>query len=291
MTKITNKSWNPIDENDSKSVVGKEMPFVNPKQSYYDQYYTSSSLEGINPNPLMQSKSIVGKEMPVIDPKQSNYDKFYTKSTIETANNETSIVAATQDVPLVKFDSDAIVDQLIIDTDAELQKGESANHDKIYQQVRKIVTLLMHRAGIIDQHYANEQSYEVIIHVKKLKDTYNSWLGLTITVVSAGLTVAGGVMGVGGVIGGASEAFLKLATSVGSIGGGTNMLSSIFNSRNEGSRVIVQFDLEEVKRHRDQKFEGARKNDQSRQQALQNAEQGEYVRHKMFSEQTGSTGG
>jgi hypothetical protein len=242
-------------------------------------------------NPLIKAKSIIGKEMPVIDPKQSNYDKFITKSTIESLDKETAIVAASQDTALVHADySETMIDQLFIQTDAELQKGDKADHEKIYQQVRKIVTWLMHKAGIIDQHYANEQSFEVIIHVKKLKDSYNNWLGLAVTVVFAGLQVASGGMGVGGALAGAGDAFTKIATGLGTVGGAGNLLTGIFNQRSEGSRVIIQFDLEEVKRHRDQKFEGARKNDQSKSQAIQSADQGEYIRHKMFGEQTGSTG-
>ncbi|MFQ5729198.1 MAG: hypothetical protein ACE5GN_02415 [Waddliaceae bacterium] len=128
------------------------------------------------------------------------------------------------------------------------------------------IAMALHRQGALENKtYVLDKELELSLEISNVKNTYNGWKVLTITIVSGGVTILGGVIGIAGVVpgtaagsalagmapkvlsvfgnAGAKTAFSSISGGMGGIGQGTGAFGKIFENQSEAERAVHQFIL------------------------------------------------
>jgi hypothetical protein len=133
--------------------------------------------------------------------------------------------------------------------DKEISKLDNINFKRLEEMVYKIIAVLMRRAAKTDQEYISEMNIQIKLQAIKIQSTYNNWKGVTITVISAGISMFGGAGGLAPLLPTklVSEEIGKVlaqsSQGVGSAGTSLGGIASIFNSGAEGERQVLQIYL------------------------------------------------
>ncbi len=173
------------------------------------------------------------------------------------------------------------IDVQLIAMDA-LLADPKADFRTVLEQAYKILMLMSHRLRQTNRTYVLDQEPQLFAQVNELKETYNSWGVLAITIASGTLTIAGGLVGAGAAIPGtglgqslansapnalgwlSSESSGKMLTAVGggigSVGQGTGAFGKIGSDSNESRRTYCNVLIEEIKRKRSDRDDSARQN-------------------------------
>lgn len=171
--------------------------------------------------------------------------------------------------------------QVSLEIENELQKGER-DFEKLQTLVYNIIMLTMRNSAKADHEYINEMADQIKVHSIKIKDTYNTWSGVTVTVISAAISFAGGASGLtpflpSSII--AADTAAKLAQNAQALataGTGVGSIGSLLSSRQEGERGVYQIELKTIETKKDHREEAKRSNNEARKAAR--AAQDEFTR-------------
>lgn len=158
------------------------------------------------------------------------------------------------------------------------EASEGRDFEKLLNTINKIIMLQMRKSVQADKEFIYEITIKKTEKSLQIKGTYNTWTGTTITVVSAAISIAGGLVpfspllpaNVLGAIGLTKEAAASLAphsTAFSNMGQAGTGVAQIFNSRNEGERTYMQTELQSIDTKRDDRS-GAK---QHHQEAIKTA--------------------
>lgn len=178
---------------------------------------------------------------------------------------------------LVTENLDEKIEKLGKMIDQEIKKPDRS-FEKLQALVYMLVMGVMHKFKQMDQEYILDSGAQIKIQAIKVRDTYNTWPAVAITVVSTAISVAGGAAGLSPLLpvawiapqtaqifAGASQALSTAGTGLGGVG-------SIFNSQSESVRFVLQIDLEEFKKKREDK-EGSKQNKSARSNEARSSSQ------------------
>lgn len=130
--------------------------------------------------------------------------------------------------------------------DEELKKT-GINFEKLQELIYKVVMLYMRQAVKVDQEYISEMGIQIKIQAVKIQGTYNTWPGLVITVISAGISMGAGLGGLSPLFSFVQPETARVlagaATPLSTAGTGVGSLGSIFNNKSEGNRQVMQIYL------------------------------------------------
>lgn len=134
----------------------------------------------------------------------------------------------------------------------EMLNQEKKDIEKLFPMIHSMIMLMMRMAAKYDQEAIYEISIKVKAKSQEIKATYNTWQGLTITVISAGISFAGGAAGLAftlpaSVIAAETARNLSMASqSIGTASTGLSGIGSIFNNRSEGTRQVENINLKRL---------------------------------------------
>jgi hypothetical protein len=139
-------------------------------------------------------------------------------------------------------------EKMSADIDAELDK-EDKNFDKIQGMIYQVIMMMMRLASKIDQDHIYELGIKVKKQAHEIQASYNTWQGLTVTIISSGVSMASGCAGLAPLLplsvitADNAKNLLSASQGLGSAGTGLSGIGSIFNNRSEGSRQVMQIYL------------------------------------------------
>jgi hypothetical protein len=140
---------------------------------------------------------------------------------------------------------EARLDELTATIDKELAK-ETQDFEKLHALIYKVIMMMMRLGAKSESEQIREFTIKIKDKAQDIKATYNTWQGLTITVISSAVSVAGGIAGLSpflpaSVISAQSaQALLQASQSIGTAGTGIGGIGSIFNNRSEGLRRVEE---------------------------------------------------
>lgn len=129
--------------------------------------------------------------------------------------------------------------------DEELEKKD-VNFERLQSMVYMLVMLLMRRSAKTDHEFITEMGNQIKSLSVQIQGTYNTWPTLLVTVVSAGVSIAGGFMGIAPLaptsfIGAeTAKALAQNAQAVTNAGTGLQSLASLGSNRSEAQRQGFQ---------------------------------------------------
>lgn len=148
-------------------------------------------------------------------------------------------------------------EQLSIQIDEELQKEEK-DFDKLRNTIDKVIMMLLRLSAVADQ----ERIFEIIVKVKnqavEIQGTYNKWQGMSITVISAGISITAAVAGLTPLLpsevisANIAQTLASASMQIGTMSTGLSGFGSLFTNREEGNRTVYQVYL---KKYQDQEEE------------------------------------
>lgn len=143
------------------------------------------------------------------------------------------------------------IDSLSKKIDEELLKP-NVNFEKLQAMVYKLIMLLMRRTAKADQEFITEMGVQIKAQTAQIKDTYNTWPTLIVTVVSAGVSIGAGGMGFAQFMPTkyiAAETAKQLALqsqTMSNVGTSLQSLTSLASNRSEGQRQVFQMMLQRI---------------------------------------------
>ena len=180
---------------------------------------------------------------------------------------------------------DAKINHVSNAIEEELQKDQR-DFEKLHSLVYDIIMLTMRNSAKSDHEYINEMADQVKVHSIKIKDTYNTWSGMSVTVISAAISFAGGAAGLTPFLPTTilpAETAKMLATNASaysSAGTGVGSIGSLFNSRSEGQRGVYQIDLKHIESNKDHREDAKRSNNEARKTARAANDEFNRMRHE-----------
>lgn len=176
-------------------------------------------------------------------------------------------VSATTTSPVAVINQGRVethLDDLTAAINAELAKP-TQDFDRLQVLIYKVIMLTMRLAAKTESEQIREFSFKIKNQAQEIKATYNNWQGLTVTVISAGVSVAGGLAGLSPFMPfepQVAQALQMASQSIGTAGTGLSGIGSIFNNRSEGTRQVEQLNLKSMQdKEQDHKEFKQHKND------------------------------
>jgi len=186
----------------------------------------------------------------------------------------------------------------------QLMNDSEPQFRNILSQIYKVMTLL-HRLGSKEnKNYALNKELTMQVEIKKIKNTYNAWGMLAITVLSAGVTIAGGVVGIFSALPGtaAGEDLAKLGSvfasfknkdfaknissisqAISGIGQGTGVFGKIFENKNEAERAVLQFHQSQLQRKHEDSNRAYSEENQLAREALRKSSEAESAANNIIT--------
>lgn len=135
------------------------------------------------------------------------------------------------------------LEKMSAEMNAELAKGVK-DFDKLQAMIYKVIMMMMRAAAKSDLEQIHEYSVKIKKQAYEIQATYNTWQGMTITVISAGVSIGGGVAGLSPFIPGISpqtaQYLVQGSQAIGTAGTGLSSIGSMFDKRSEGNRSVMQ---------------------------------------------------
>jgi len=215
----------------------------------------ASTVKGIfscfNPAEEKKKADVVASAYYVDTMAPAGTDTYQFDMTIHTDTKKPNIIE--EQVRAISDDVDAIL------------KSQNIDFEKLQAMVYKIVALYMRQSSKVNKEHIAELKIQVRVHAVKIQQTYNSWKGKTITIISAVAGVAAGAAGLSNIPRLASQS-MALSSASTSFGG----LSSIFQQPLEGERTVLQTEQQMLNQKKDDKKESSQ-GDAQRTKAAQDA--------------------
>lgn len=121
--------------------------------------------------------------------------------------------------------------------------AETVDYERIHVMMLRFCMIHMRHVVKDDQEYISKIGDQIKVQSGKIRDSYNTWPVVTITLVSSAVSIVGGVAGFSTIIRPASEiarTFAQNAQQISTMSTGISGVSSLLNSRNEGNRGVLQ---------------------------------------------------
>jgi hypothetical protein len=132
---------------------------------------------------------------------------------------------------------------------------DKKDFEKLHAMIYQVIMALMRLSGKDDSQLAYETSLKITAEAKKIQGTYNTWAGLTITVVSATVSIGAGFAGLATfapasvMTAETAKALSKASTGIGSAGTGIGGFGTIVNNSSQGKREVMQIHLQQIQGH------------------------------------------
>ena len=178
---------------------------------------------------------------------------------------------------------EATMAQFIAALNAEHNKGDNSNFQRVHELAYKILTILMRQSNRHDQYLIQKLRDRIKEDVTAIQKTHNKTSSVAVTVVSSALSIAFGVTGVAGAFLGAED-FMKIATSGVALGSGVGGLGKVFDDQAARERTSKQFKYDEDKRTREERDGGIRNNENRLGELLRGSKEAENGRHQAFQD-------
>jgi len=176
------------------------------------------------------------------------------------------------------------MEQISLKIENEIAKGDKANFRALEELVKKVLIVIMRLNGKADSEFVQDSIVEIKIKAQQIQATFNGWLSLTFTVVSASLSIGAGGLGLfGGITGAAGDGLKGITDGLSATSQGAQGLTSIFNAKSEGNRTYYQVELEQIKNKSGDRTQSANENRQRQSQLEQTAASGERLFNESFS--------
>lgn len=135
-------------------------------------------------------------------------------------------------------------EKMSADMNTELANG-APDFDKLQSMIYKVIMLMMRMAAKSDMEQIHEFSVKIKQQAYEIQGTYNTWQGLTITVISAAVSFGGAGAGLSPFIPfnispDTVRALVNASQSIGTASTGLSSLGSAFDKRSEGTRSVMQ---------------------------------------------------
>lgn len=221
-----------------------------------------------------------------VQPAATNYyaDTMSKAGTeLPQVSNAANVVESKPRTTRVRVTVEAQYDQVSNEIDEQLRR-QDVDFEKLQMMVHNIVMLMMRRAVKTDHDYIREMTVQIKAQAVQIQGTYNTWPGLTITLISAGIGIGGGIAGLtplfpsawiaaetANTLNHASQAISSAGTGLGGVG-------SIFNSRSEGQRQVLQITLRHTQDKEEDRKGAKQGNNETRKSAR--AAQEEFFRSR-----------
>lgn len=121
--------------------------------------------------------------------------------------------------------------------------AETVDYERIHVMMLRFCMIHMRHVVKDDQEYIAKIGDQIKVQSGKIRDSYNTWPVVSITLVSSAVSIVGGVAGFSTIIQPGSEIarmFAQNAQQISTMSTGISGVSSLFNSRNEGNRGVLQ---------------------------------------------------
>lgn len=208
---------------------------------------------------------------PVVDATAPTTD-YYT-DTISSATAESPKVNSPAKPTETKENViESNLDMISRDIDERL-KQKNINFEELQRKIYQIIMLLMRRAAKTDQEYISELNIQIKAQAVQVQGTYNTWPGVTITVISAVVSIGAGAAGLSqllprtlisqnlaNILSGNAQTYSTVSTGISGIG-------SLFNSRNEATRGVMQIHLKRTQDKEEDRKGAKHSNNESRKSA------------------------
>lgn len=128
----------------------------------------------------------------------------------------------------------------------EALNAENRDYEKIHAMILRFCMIHMRNVSKEDQEYIARIGDQIKVQAGKIRDTYNTYPVVVITIISSVVSVGGGVAGFSSLIRPNSEvarAFAQNAQQISTASTGISGVGSLLNSRNEGDRQILQLTM------------------------------------------------
>lgn len=138
---------------------------------------------------------------------------------------------------------EAQFEQMSAEMNADLA-AKVPDFEKLQAMIYKVIMMMMRIAAKSDAEQIQEFSVKIKKQAYEIQGTYNTWQGLTITVISAGISIAGGVAGVSPfnpfVNPDNVKYWVQSSQAIGNAGTGLSSIGQVFDKRSEGQRSVMQ---------------------------------------------------
>lgn len=182
----------------------------------------------------------------------------YYDNTMSPAGTELPAVTNAPNVQVQMTSSEMIevrFNNLSVDIDGRLKCG-NYDFDALQRMIFHVIMLQMRKGAKTDQ----ETIFELTLQISKantdIKGTYNTWGGITVTLITAGISVIGGFAGlvpmvqpmltVSAKTGEILKGFAQAATPLTSVGQSLGSVGSIFKEKHEADRGSLQHRLKRL---------------------------------------------
>lgn len=139
-------------------------------------------------------------------------------------------------------------EKLSLEFDQEILK-DNPNFDVLMGTILKLFGYQMRTAAKEDQERVFEYNEKIHVQSHEIKNTYNKWHGMTITVISGTISIAGGLAGLTPLLSanvidpGMANYLQHAATPISQAGTGVGSFSTLVNNQSEGQRTVMQIYL------------------------------------------------
>lgn len=164
------------------------------------------------------------------------------------------------------------LDNLSKEIDGKL-KQNNINFEALQRQVYQVIMLMMRRAAKTDQEYLSELNVQIKAQAVQVQGTYNTWPGVTVTLISAGVSIFGGCAGLSPLLPSSvisqsmAQTLSQSSQAIGTAGTGISGVGSLFNSRNEATRGVLQINLKRTQDKEEDRKGTKHSNNESRKTA------------------------
>jgi hypothetical protein len=163
-----------------------------------------------------------------------------------------------------------------------LQEGDAEQFSSFTQMMETLLKVIVYLNNAYlreDKLHSFKKEEEIIIESKNLKKAYQSKKVLALNLVTAGLTTAGGLVSMGGVIPGTgvgtalsnthgifslfgnaanAQKIASLGSGISGVGQGTGVFEKVLDSGNQGKRVLGQHTIQVLQAREGRVSESAR---------------------------------
>lgn len=166
-------------------------------------------------------------------------EKSYNDVSAATRQNVDAMLQVSPQTPeLLKHHYDILSKNI-----DEALKAENRDYEKIHAMILRFCMIHMRNVSKEDQEYISRIGDQIKVQAGKIRDTHNTYPVVIITLVSSVISIGGGIAGFSSLIHPNSElarTFAQNAHQISTASTGISGVSSLFNSRNEGDRQIMQ---------------------------------------------------
>lgn len=223
--------------------------------------------------PLSASEDIIPTNEPV-NPKEvvSLLDNAYNNDGNVSSEDRKEVEAMIADV---ESGPDVLKKQmeLLSKKIDEALQAETYDYERIHAMVLRFCMIHMRHVVKEDQEYIAKIGDQIKVQSGKIRESYNTWPVVTVTLISSAVSIVGGVGGFSTLIRPNSDVAKFLANNahgISTMSTGISGAGSLLNSRTEGDRQVLQLVLRRDQDKEEEK-KGSKNSTKESQKGFRNA--------------------